>query len=226
MMPWLMNEAQRILINKFNGSRDAQERMAVMCNKLTQHLMNVLPLDNADKLIVAKHLSEAATRVRYTEIPKEKLELSPEWVWNHYVDNKDFAMSLWGSQYQAFNAVYLPYDHFLGKVVRIASGQQGMKVGTLDTLRAAYAKTFGADFARDYVEDRPIHEARLVRHAIVHCGGEEHDELRTYGHSYRVNRKQLQIFPEDIKNLFNLLKVKAKTLAEYCVTMKEFGYKP
>lgn len=226
MMPWLMNNSLRIVVNRFNGSRDAQERMAVMCQKLTMYLMRVLPLDGPQKLIVADELGKAATRMRDTQIPPEKLELSPEWVWDHFIGNKDFNMSLWGSQYQAFTAVYLPYDNFLGKVVRIASGKQGLKVGTCDKLEAAFAETFGADFAKQFVMDRPIHEARLVRHAIAHNGGEETDDLRTFKHHYRCPRHQLQIYPEDVKQLFDLLKGKVKSLSERCVTMKEFGYKP
>ncbi len=64
--------------------------------------------------------------------------------------------------------------------------KQGLKVGTCEKLTEAYTATFNEDYAIEYVTDRLVNEARLVRHAIVHNGGYETDDLRGYKHRYRV----------------------------------------
>lgn len=221
MMPWLMNESLRGVTNGYNKGRSPEERIGNLLNVLRLKVLRELPHSLEVKLQINELLSRMMKQISLITIPDEKLELPPKFVWDHFIDNKDFQMSLWGSQCQAFSAVYFPYENFLVQCVRRASGSQ-KHYPNCKAIEDAYKETFSEQFAKRFVMDDAIHEARLVRNAIVHNGGVETEKLRSITHRYRIEGKQIQIMPEHIKELFTCLKFKVHDLCEHLVKMNQF----
>ncbi len=77
-------------------------------------------------------------------------------------------------------------------------------------------KSFKSDFRAafgDLIEDAwfasEIHVARLIRHSLMHAGGRVTDDLRKCKIPVVVQDEGLNIFPEHILNLYQVLKTPA-----------------
>ena len=70
--------------------------------------------------------------------------------------------------------------------------------------------------------DPRVVAAKAVRHALVHAGGRETDELKKYRHGLLVVNSELQILPNDVDSLFHVLKPRVSEIVEWAATQDEF----
>jgi hypothetical protein len=64
-----------------------------------------------------------------------------------------------------------------------------------------------------------VRAARLVRNALAHGGGRESEQLRAFPHGLAVENGTIQVLAQDVRRLFNVLKLKALRLTEKAVTL-------
>lgn len=232
MFPWLLNESLRQVTNGYNQDGDHHERIPIQVRGLKKALLSELNYPTRQKLEICEVLERVAYRAETAYIPSKKMELPPEFVWKHYVKLPNFKAALYGTQIQAFSSVYFPYDLFIGKCVRRAGGQH-LKVHNFEAMQRSYLATFGQKFVDRFVTDITVNEARLVRHAIVHNGGLDTDERRTFREVnksrpvelYVLHDDVLHFYPMHVKALYLCLTDRVTELCRYLVTLKQFGAK-
>lgn len=135
----------------------------------------------------------------------------PGALWNDYLALPEFSMSLWSLQQMSYGAVYFSYENFVWKCVKSATG--GAKTGRFDALRARLASAFTVQLQQECL-DEYVDVARLVRNCLVHSGGKASPQLLAKLHRLSVVDGVIQIQVEDVRALFDKLKMRAMRIVE------------
>ena len=128
-LPWLMTY---ILNNSINNNLKRYIPFAV---KLFDTLENQIAL-NDDKFEIT--LSEEAKDyfihiikdVKQRIIQSQKFAPSTinlEDTWNELINNKEFTISLWMSEINAYSSIYFFYENFVVNVVKLLSGEKNIQ---------------------------------------------------------------------------------------------------
>ena len=132
-------------------------------------------------------------------------------IWEEYLDEKGFRISLWESQRAGLVAVYNYYESFLTRCMAIAVRQR--RYALRKKFRDDFAREFGQAIANECWNDPDVQVLRLTRNAIVHEGGRDSQALRDLGCQYRVQDGVFHIYPEDLKAAIRLVERCALRLA-------------
>lgn len=247
-MPWLMMEQMRALTSGYNRGKNYDGRNSDIVQALSKRLRETLVCEDWIKNQVVFTLAQVAGELNTRKLPEAVVEIPREYVWEWMIgtskeleeelktasaeekhkaelSQKLFALSLWGLQNQGYAAVFFAYEHFVALCLKRAGNLN--KVGnSFESLKNACTNVLGQSATDLYVADRNIHVARLVRNAIAHNGNYETDELRDFGHKYKVSKHLLNLEAPDVHKLYDYLKLKAKSLCELVAHNKGLGYKP
>lgn len=152
---------------------------------------------------------------------KVKIEFPMEETWQDYLKFSAYQLSLWGSQRICYVAIYNSYENFLTQCVATANGIAKCRTTNRDFKRL-FADVFGEPLHDQCWSNNAVNIARLARHALSHAGGRVTPDLAKQNHDFVVTDNAIQVIPANTKELFNLLKECAYSLAEAARTMPQF----
>ena len=148
-----------------------------------------------------------------------KVEFPLDQLWNDYLKESVFQLSLWGSLRICYVAIYSAYDNFLARMVGVVLGQ---RVRTNQDFVKHLRNAFGEAICDRCWTQTPVLIARLARHSLAHAGGRVTDELRNLKHGFEVRDDRIQIVPRNVKALWALLKKNVTEVVEAAVAMDRF----
>jgi hypothetical protein len=132
-------------------------------------------------------------------------EMPVEPVWQDFLKQDAFVLSVWSSQRVSFVAFYNAYEAFLVECVKRATGVTRLRAQDTEFLR--FLRTaFGTDLSGPCWTNREIQIAREVRHSLSHAGGHETENLKKQKHGIRLEGSVLQIVPDDNHRLLRPLR--------------------
>jgi hypothetical protein len=126
-------------------------------------------------------------------------------IWQDFLTQDAFFLSVWSSQRVAFVAFYNAYEAFLIDCAKQVLGVEQLRT-TEQAFKEALRTGFGKDISVPCWTHHEINNARLVRHALSHAGGRETADLKKQKHGIRVEDGAFQIVPDDNHNLLRHLR--------------------
>lgn len=132
----------------------------------------------------------------------------------------EMRLALWASQRVCYSALYFAYEDLLTRCLSIHQRREVRAIGT--SFQRVCRDALSPKLQQQCVFGRQINTAKLVRHALVHAGGRETAELKNSKHLITVVDGQLQILPQDVKELYSCLKWSSVQLLKWAVQQPEF----
>jgi hypothetical protein len=127
-------------------------------------------------------------------------EMPLEPMWQEFIGNASFAMTVWASQRIAFVAFYNAYEAFLVDSLKIVLGKPSLRVADsdfMDGLRTA----LGTDLIGQCWGHQGVSIGREGRHSLSHGSGKPTAKLQGLNHGIEIENGMLQIWPKDNKRL-------------------------
>jgi len=134
-------------------------------------------------------------------------------LWEKYLEISTFNTTLFSSQRICYGAVYHAYENFLSRCVGIAKNKPNYRAKKADSL-AADLNGLIDGAGTTCLKNSDIEFARLVRNSLAHNGGRVTPAIVSRNTTIRIIDDQLNIWPEDTKSLFDMLKNKVLWFAE------------
>jgi hypothetical protein len=215
LMPWLMITNLTSFAKAYARSHETLSEVAL--GRIARHLTDAMrdSLSNMkckrlNEEIIALGDKLKTSREHYDD------DMDPQELFEEYLGGTgghELQLSLWGTQRLVYGSIYYSYEHFVtccvGHVLRAPDYRpnSGKKL-VEDAKRALSPKAFSY-----CIENESVQVARLVRNAIAHHGGKESDELKLKPHGIHVADGELQVMPQHVRGLFEMLKDRAHHLA-------------
>lgn len=182
-------------------------------NAILRRMAQLLPEVSADPAL-QRRLHTAIVRVAadIKEISGGiRIEMSIEDLWAQYLSLVPFQLGLVGTMRLVLVSVYSAYENFVVRALSLAHGGKHFRVTRGEKFASAFRDAFGDLYDRGWREPR-IHAYRLVRNAFLHTGGRVTEELKAVRIPVVTLNDTLHVYPEHIKELYNLLKLPALEL--------------
>jgi hypothetical protein len=221
-MGWLMIDAlDRFQTTVWNYKTPNPERMIAA-------IIETVTKDGTIRNMAKKKIVDAVTALDgrlEEEMQQSGPPMNRQGIWDQYLSVGEMKWALWASQWLAYGAVYFSYENFLRTTVGIARRNPAYRAGRIQQMKDDFKVVFGQPLANACF-DGPVDIARKVRNCIAHNGGEESAELRRSIHGIRVEAGYLQIFPEDVRDLYGVLKARALDVADAAQSIPAFRLTP
>jgi hypothetical protein len=149
-------------------------------------------------------------------------EMPIEPLWQEFLEQDAFRLSVWASQRIAYVAFYNAYESFLVNCAKRALGVTQLRVSEKPFL-SALRNAFGSDLSGVCWTNHEIHISREVRHSLSHAGGRETEKLKKQKHGIKLVDDVLQIFPDDNHNLLRRLRAGIDALISAAVAHPRFA---
>jgi hypothetical protein len=222
LMPWLVCESLSNFAAGFLGVRPPIDVAVVRA--IQQRLVN--ELGDAISRRGAKTLQSAVDRIARSALEASaaaaevtRYSFQPADFWLEFLSNREFQLSIVGSQRLCYAGVYFAYENFVRQCTSVATGvPESVYQRCFRTQLNDMEATFGHDVT-ERLADARVNVARLIRNSLVHAGGRISDELRQVPHGLSVEKGVLQIKATDTARLFHQLKARVSCLAERAVTL-------
>lgn len=225
-LPWLMARCFDAFISSIITTSEPLER--VFIREVATRLIRRLQ-DTGEKVrpMLVHKIEEAcadseAQAQRAMERARDNQRQLIQSTWNINIQQDDVKRSLWSSERTNYCSLYYNYEFFLGECVRIKKRLDRYRV-VPGQFKDDFEAAFGTSLLEQCWSDRDVNLARLARHAIVHAGGRETNELRSQKHPFEVQGKEIQIFAPETTTLYGLLKERVILIANTAVAMPEFA---
>lgn len=152
-----------------------------------------------------------------------KPPFDPEEMWNDFLKVHSFSLGLWSQQRISYGAIYFAYENFITNCIAVGKNDAGYQASRIERLIEDFTQLFDEDLANQCLKDRDVTIARLARNCLTHSGGRVSSKLQEMNHQILVEANCLQIFPKDVRDLFNLLKSKVLKIVVAAVQISVFG---
>ena len=143
-------------------------------------------------------------------------------IWNEFLTQPAFQMSVWSSQRVSYVAFYNAYEAFLVDCAKLALG-----VGQLRTNDKEFKEALRTGFSKDISipcwTHNEMNVAKLVRHALSHANGRETADLKKQKHGIRLEKDVLQIVPHDNHKLLKRLRCGVEAVVAVAATDLKFA---
>jgi hypothetical protein len=168
----------------------------------------------AELAMIASEFRDRAASVQ------EEYPIQP--IWNHFMGDVAFRISLWASQRVAFVAFYNAYEGFLLDTLKVGTGLPSLRSTDKKVFNEALRTALGKDVSGPCWSHHEINIARLVRHALSHNGGRETVELRSHKHGVKLFGDALQIVPEDNHRMLRRLRLAVEEIIRVTIGSTKF----
>lgn len=148
-------------------------------------------------------------------------EMPIEPIWQDFLTQDAFAMSVWSSQRVSYVAFYNTYEAFLVDCGKVALGVSQLRATDKD-FKEALRTGFGRDISVPCWTHHEINNAKLVPHALSHAGGRETTDLKKQKHGVKLLGDVLQIVPDDNHNLLRRLRTGVEALVAVAAADPKF----
>ena len=177
-----------------------------------------------DRQLRAQLMTELVTVADEFRANRAKVEpempLDP--IWNDFLTQDAFAMSVWSSQRVAYVAFYNAYEAFLVNCAKVVLGVPQLRAtdkAFLEALRTA----FGENLSGPCWTHHEIHIGREVRHSLSHANGRETEKLKKHKHGIKLLGGVLQVVPHDNHNLLRRLRAGVEALVAVAAAHPKFA---
>ena len=180
---------------------------------LSQLCTAIPALTSNEKLSRSIQSSILDISCRIVEVDKSlKLDFDLEAAWQDYLKLIPFQLGVHALMRQTYLAIFSAYENYIISLLKLASGDPNIRITSQD-----FNKKFRGIFG-DLVEplwfDSRIQRAKLVRHALMHAGGQVTKNLACQEIPVMVHEGYLHISPEHNQALYDLLKVPALAILQ------------
>jgi hypothetical protein len=210
-LKWLQDDLAKQTPGFFNRFSTAFGKYVAERSKLSN-------MRRRELIGAVKQLGETVARSTREHPP----DFDAEVAWRGFLENPQFVLSLWSTQRMSFSALFFAYENFLQRAVAVARRDDEYRALRVVVLAEDFAEVFGADLGYDCFDHPDVGVARLVRNCLSHDGGRESKKLRDTQHRIRVENGDLQVFPEDVRGLFDLLKARSMRVVERAAQLPVF----
>lgn len=131
-----------------------------------------------------------------------------------------YRLALWACPRVCFSALFFAYEDFILRSVNLKS--HGVVSQVDQKFSKACVDNLGTKVGNHCWTDPKIQTAKMIRHSLVHVGGRETPKLKKMSHGIRVENEELQIMPEDVKKLFDVLMDRSLQITEWAAGEPEF----
>ena len=132
-------------------------------------------------------------------------------LWQDFLQNDPFRLSVWASQRISYIAFYNAYEAFLVICAKQVLGCDKLRATDKEFLNALKT-AFGPDLSGQCWTHHEIQISREVRHSLSHAGGRETDKLKKLRHGIKLIDGILQIVPDDNHKMLKRLRVGVDSL--------------
>ena len=136
---------------------------------------------------------------------KTRIEMSTESVWSKYFEFPAFQLGISSTLRLVLVSVYCSFENFVVRALRLAHNGKPFRITRAKEFQKGFRAAFGDLYDRGWKNSR-LEAYRRVRHAFMHAGGRITDELKTVNIPVVIDGDTLHVFPEHIKELYDLLK--------------------
>ena len=223
-LPVSILEHMRAYHDAFVNTGELNTVLLRLAQLIPGKLANAIPEVSGDPALVRRIQEQLVTIGAELEESRDKsdIEFPIDDVWQSYLKDNAYQLSLWGSQRICFVAVYNSYENFLVRAVSIALSLDNCR-STDQDFKDRVEEAFGASICFRCWKTRDVNIARLARHSLSHAGGRLNKKFGKQPHKFEIRDDRIQVTPELTKELFSLLKDCVFTIAEAAVTMEEFA---
>ena len=127
-----------------------------------------------------------------------------EQVWSDYAQDASFMMGLDQTMRNGYVSVFAAYESFVTTATSIALDGEKVRVTPANAFHEKLQRAFGGK-AKTIWHEEETKTAKLVRHAMIHAGGRETDDVRTRSHGLIVDGGILYVFPANLRRLYQHL---------------------
>lgn len=149
-------------------------------------------------------------------------EMPIEPLWQDFLKQDAFAMSVWSSQRISYVAFYNAYEAFLVDCAKLALGVSQLRA-TDKEFKESLRTGFGKDISVPCWTHHEMNNAKLVRHALSHADGRETPDLKKQKHGIKVLDGKLQIVPQDNHNLLRHLRAGVEAVVAVAAADPKFS---
>ncbi|PHQ34358.1 hypothetical protein [Rhodopirellula bahusiensis] len=157
------------------------------------------------RLRLQKELTDIARKLRENDESLPPV-LSTEAVWENYLTLHPFVMGLHRTMELSFVAIYVAFENFVTSMISAALNGQPVTVRDQKEFKRQFRQAFGEPTIQRCWFARQITDAREIRNSISHAGGRVTTKLENYEGSVLIKGNRLQIFPGDLKDLYETLR--------------------
>jgi vacuolar-type H+-ATPase subunit E/Vma4 len=192
---------------------DAEKAIRLIRPHITAELKN--DLSNAKRRRVDEALATVAGKV---PSHREEYEptVDPQAILAEFLNSDgghELKVAVWGSQRIVFGALFHAYEDFVRQCVEVVNEDPNYVAPIGAKLVKAVENAFDGDVCNTCVRAAAIDRARVVRNALAHHGGRVTTEVAEIGHDVMEVDGELQILPLHNRELFDVLKRGAETMA-------------
>ena len=152
-------------------------------------------------------------------------EMPIEPLWQEFLEQDAFRLSVWASQRLAYVAFYNAFEAFLVDCAKRILGVTQLRA-TDKAFLEALRNAFGTDLTGTCWNHHEIQIGREARHSLSHAGGRETEKLKKHKHGIKVIEGVLQIVPDDNHKLLRRLRAGADTLVAAAAGHPKFVVRP
>jgi hypothetical protein len=209
MLPWLIIHTLKNFATGYSNHTptETEKWIDAMFAWLEREIGCSLSLEQQERM------RTAADKTRKDILEQKRLnplQFNEQEVWDSMLQLSEFRISVISCLRITYAAVYYCYEDFVTSCYRLLRPTKGFRISRTfcDKLSSVYSPAT----ANDVWQHDEVRLPRLVRHAIVHNGARETDELKRMQNPIGVVDGMLQITPSVLRIAFNSLKGRALLL--------------
>ena len=215
-LPATIPSALKSFHDGYTNQEESEAGILKFANVILQKVAQTTPEITSDPAL-QKSLHDQLIRIsaEIDEINNNlRIELDANAVWKHYLTLSPFTLGLSGTLRIVFVAMYGAYENFIVRALSTAYGGRRFSVTKRKQFEKAFRDAFGNLYENCWDNDT-LRSYRLVRNALVHAGGRVTPQLSGVPIPVVVHNETLHIYPQHLKDLYDLLKQPALELMEH-----------
>jgi heme exporter protein D len=143
-------------------------------------------------------------------------------IWQDFLNQDAFAMSVWSSQRVTYVAFYNAYEAFLVECAKLALGVSQLRA-TDREFKEALRRAFCEDISVPCWMHHEMNICKLVRNALSHADGSETADLKKQKHGIVILKSKLQIVPDDNHKLLRRLRAGVEAMVTVAAPDPKFS---
>ncbi len=176
--------------------------------RIEKHTLSFI---SSDRQALVKEFQEIESEL-VQELQQKRITYNIQKLWEDFITAKEFIISLWMSEVQAYSSVYFAYEIFLISSVKVLTDKTHLRTHQLEPV---LKELTGSNTLWKFCwNDDLVEKAKLVRSAIVHNGRKITSDLEKYRSQLTLDEDEIVIMPYDTNQLYSELKDRVSRFCE------------
>jgi hypothetical protein len=151
---------------------------------------------------------------------KVPFPLTIDQLWQAHLSNEVFQLTVCNALRICYVSIYNTYDNFIGQCISIAHSKE-IRTSDGKDFRKLFLTAIGENALDKCWAGEEIDMARKIRHKLSHAGGRVDSNFK-YKDKCLIEDNVIQILPDEIKQLFSVLKEAVSVLVDIAKDKPEF----